>query len=68
MELGESVLLIYSSECGTLKFELWGLENIRVEVEAPFGQVRYCGPMLGDVVKARAEGKDSQIPTFLPVR
>lgn len=61
------MLLISSSECGALKVEHLGLENMRVEVEAPFGNVRYCGPT-PETAKARAEGKDSQAPAFLPVR
>lgn len=60
------MLLIYSSECGALKVEHLGLENMRVEV-APFGNMRYCGPT-PETAKARAEGKDSQVPAFLPVR
>lgn len=62
------MLLIYSSECGALKSELLGLENMHVEVETPFGQVQYCGPVWCEVGKARAEGKTSQALAFLPVR
>eukprot|EP00069_Balaena_mysticetus_P011543 bmy_07161T0 len=57
-------------KCGAFKLGLRGWRACCVEVEPPFGQMRYCSPTLCDV-KARAKGKEHspkveiKLPTFV---